>query len=409
MKILIVGSSKLPIPAVKGGAVPNLIEHLIRKNEIEKNLELYCCSLFDEEAEKESQKYKKTQFIWAKKPGIINFMDQALSFLLGKVFRIKRLLSLSYLFQVIWLSFFVAGVLRKNDYDQVVFENSVPVLFALKLWGNKKKYAGKYHLHMHSVPRKYYGNAKLIRRCKSLICISRYVANEMLRDPRLGITSDKIEIMYNCIDTDQFSPKPYTSYDVREKHGIDKEKKIVLFIGRLCKEKGIAELLQAMKILDREDIILLVVGSNFYKSGIVSSYEADLQELAKAISDRIVFTGYVDYQEVPKYYAAADVIALPSMWDEPAGMTMVEAMACGRPLITTISGGIPEYAGKGNCILLERNEKIAEKLAEAILNVLDGAETELLCKNASVWAGRYNLQFYYDQFLRILDAKQEVQ
>lgn len=405
MKVLIVGSSKLPVPAVKGGAVPNLIEQLIRQNEQEEKIDLTCCSLYDSDAMKETEKYGGTKFIWAKQPGIIRFLDKVFGFIIGKVFRLKRLLSLSYLFQVIWLSFFVANVLRKGNYDRVVFENSVPVLFSLRLWGNKRKYAGKYYFHIHSVPRKYYGNADIIRDCKSLICVSCYVANEMLQDRRLGIKAEKVRIMYNCIDTKVFSCSKQPAIDVRAKHGIGPDMKIVLFIGRLCQEKGIAELLQTVKQMKRADIFLLVVGSNFYKSGIVSAYETYLQSLLDGIEDQVIFTGYVDYQDVSSYYVAADVIALPSMWDEPAGMTMVEAMACGRPLVTTVSGGIPEYAGEGNCIMLERNESIVTNLAETISDLLeDTKKASEYAQKAARWASQYNLKFYYDQFLKIIDV-----
>ena len=76
MKVLIISSSKLPVPAVKGGAVPNLIESLIKENEIEDRLNLVCCSLYNLEAEQESKKYKKTKFIWAKVPNIIKIIDK---------------------------------------------------------------------------------------------------------------------------------------------------------------------------------------------------------------------------------------------------------------------------------------------------------------------------------------------
>lgn len=61
-KVLIVGSSKQPIPAVKGGAVPALIEELISQNEVENQIELNCISIYDEEALDVSQKYKNTNF-----------------------------------------------------------------------------------------------------------------------------------------------------------------------------------------------------------------------------------------------------------------------------------------------------------------------------------------------------------
>lgn len=404
MKVMIIGSSKLPIPAVKGGAVPNLIEQLIRQNEIEGELDLSCCALHDPEAEEASKKYKKTEFIWAKQPKWIRALDKALYLALSKIFHVKRLLSLSYLFQIIWMIFYVAKVLRYGNYDRVIFENSIPLLYSLKLWGNETKYAGRYYLHMHSVPRKYYGNAPVIRKSRKLICISQYVADAMANDKRLGMDADQICLMYNCIDTAFFLPQDRCEYSVvKEKYKIEQNKKIVLFIGRLCKEKGISELLQAVKSIERNDFVLLVLGSNFYKADIVSSYEKHLRTLANDMTDSVYFTGYIDYKDVPLYYGAADVIALPSMWDEPAGMTIIEAMACARPVITTRSGGIPEYTGEGNCILLERDANIVANLAENICKLLDDKEMAIrLSMNGSKRVEKYNMQFYYSQLLNIL-------
>lgn len=404
MKVLIVSSSKLPVPAVKGGAVPNLIEELIRENEKEKKLELHCCSLFDPEAEIKSRDYKQTHFVWARTPGIIRCMDKAIRFLLGKVLKINRLLSLSYVFSVYWFAAFVAGVLHKENYDYVIFENSIPVLSALKLFGNKKKYAGRYYLHMHTVPRKYYGNERLVCDCKGLISISNFVSESMLADSRIQLDKEKVHIMYNCIDMDLFKPIAREVTDgIKEQYQVPLDKKIVLFIGRLCADKGIEEVIRSIRKLDRKDVVLLAVGGNFYKSGIVSPYEEHLRRLSEDIKDKIYFTGYVDYDRVAEIYAIADVVVLPSVWDEPAGMTMVEAMACGRPLITTRSGGIPEYVGEGNCVLLERNEALVDAIAKNISEILDHSErAEELGNKAYLRASQFCQQFYYLQLLSIL-------
>lgn len=404
MKVLIVASSKLPVPAVKGGAVPNLIESLIKQNEIEDKLDLDCCSLHDSEAEEKAKKYQKTKFIWAKVPRIVKFFDKFLSFVFGKVFRCKRLHSIGFLFQVVWFSFFIAKILKKGNYDRVVFENSIPVLFSLKLCKNAKKYRDKYYLHMHSVPRKYYGNKKQIRNCRALICISEYVANAIVEDQRLKFDKSKIRIMYNCLDTNLFKALPNCDVNcVKQKYLIKKDKKTILFVGRLCAEKGIAELLKAIKILDKEDIQLVVVGSNFYKAEIVSPYESYLREICESFKERVVFTGFVDYCNLPEVYAIADIVVLPSMWEEPAGMTMIEAMACQRPLITTISGGIPEYVGKDNCVLLERNDTIIQELAKTMADLLNNTEkAKIMSQKARKQVEKFNEGFYFEQFLSIL-------
>lgn len=405
MKVLITGSSKFPVPAVKGGAVPNLIEEIIQQQEIENKMELDCCALWDEEAQIVSHKYKNTKFLWAKMPKSIDKIDRSIVWVLKNVFRVKRLHSIGFLFQVIWLSFYIGKILKKNDYDKVVFENSVPMIFALKLYRNKRKYEGKYFIHMHSVPRKYYGNEKEFSNCKGLISVSQYVANEICADSRIDISEDQIRLMYNCINTEIICPKSESKrLEYLSKYGIPKGKKVILFAGRLCRDKGIEEVIESFKRLENRNYVLVIVGTNFYSSGIVSPYEAHLQEITEQIKEQIIFTGYIDYSKMSYLYNMADVVVLPSIWEEPAGMTIIEAMACCKPVITTISGGIPEYTGEGNCILLNRNEFIVDNLCLYIEKILSNKEfADEIAEKGYVRAIKFNKKNYYRRLLEILN------
>lgn len=404
MKVLIIGSSKFPVPAVKGGAVPNLIEEIIQQQEVENKLELYCCSLWDKDAEVISKKYKHTHFIWAKKPRYINFIDNFITWIMKNIFRIKRLHSIGFLFQVIWFSFYIGKVLDKNSYDKVIFENSVPMLFSLKLYRNHREYKDKYYIHMHSVPRKYYGNEKEFSNCKGLISISKYVAEQICFDNRISIESNQVKLMYNCIDEEKIYPR--TEKERKEylsNYSIPEDKKVILFAGRLCKDKGIEEVIECIKKLNNPNYILVIVGSNFYSSGIVSPYEKYLTDITREIKDKIIFTGYVEYSKMANIYNMADVIVLPSMWEEPAGMTIIEAMACCKPVVTTVSGGIPEYTGNGNCILLNRDDMLIENMKFAIDKILTDEKYALaLAKKGYERATKFNKKFYYKQLLEIL-------
>lgn len=404
MKVLIVGSSKLPIPAVKGGAVPNLIEEIIRQNEIEKKIDLYCISLFDEKAVEESEKYRSTEFIWAKTPAWAKFFDRFNYLILKKVFHVERLLSLAYVWQIYTLGKFIGRVLKKNDFDRVIFENSVPVLLAMKSRKNAKKYDGKYYLHMHAVPRRYYGNMKQMRNVKKLITVSDYVSKAITGDPKLKMDISRTVVMRNCIDHEMFYPHGRSAAEeVRQILNIPEDKKIVMFVGRICADKGINELVNAFEKINRDDTVLVIVGANFYKSGIVSPFEEQLKERMKNIKDKVIFTGYVDYPDIPRYYAAADVMVMPSIWDDPAPITILEAMACGKALITTDSGGIPEYVGEDNCIVVRRDGNTVDKIAEKLDMLLDNPEEiQRLGKRAAVQMSKYNRQYYYKQLIDIL-------
>lgn len=404
MKVLIVGSSKLPVPAVKGGAVPNLIEELIQQNEIERKTDLYCISLFDEKAVEASEKYHVTEFIWAKTPAWAKLFDRINYLILKKVFHVERLLSLAYVWQIYTLGKFTGRVLKKNDFDRVIFENSVPVLLAMKSRKNAKKYEGKYYLHMHAVPRQYYGNIKQVRNVKKLITVSDYVSKAITDDPRLKMDISRTVVMRNCIDHERFCPQdPLTVKNIRQTLNIPENKKAVMFVGRICADKGITELVDAFEKINRDDTVLVIVGANFYKSGIVSPFEEQLKERMENIRDKVIFTGYVDYSVISRYYAAADVMVMPSIWDDPAPITILEAMACGKALITTDSGGIPEYVGEDNCIVVKRDGNIVDKIAEKLDMLLDNPdEIQRLGKRAAVQVSKYNRQYYYKQLIDIL-------
>lgn len=402
-KILIVGSSKLPIPAVLGGAVPNLIEEIISEHETHQKFELYCCSLYHDKAKKQAErKYPHSHFIWLKIPRLVRWMDKFIYGIVKYVFRVKRLLSLRTILQTLWLQRAIAKILHTNHFDMVIFENSVPLLAALKFYNNYQTYENKYMIHIHSVPRQYYGNAHLFSNSKKIICVSQYVADQISSDQRLSVTKEKMVVMYNCVDTQIFR-QTAPDRQILSQWGIKPDNKIILFAGRLSPEKGIEETIKAFSLLKTQEAHLLITGSNFYQSDIVSQYEEKLRQLVNSFSNRIHFTGYIAYQKMPKVYQTADVVVLPSMWEEPAGMTILEAMACKKPVITTYSGGIPEYTEEGNCILLKRNENLLKELAthiDLLLTNQDLAQT--LSEKAAARAARYTTKYYYQQFLNIL-------
>lgn len=87
------------------------------------------------------------------------------------------------------------------------------------------------------------------------------------------------------------------------------------------------------------------------------------------------------------------------MWEEPAGLTMVEAMACGTPVITTKSGGIPEYVADAG-IVLERNENLSREIASSIDLLLEDRDLYQTLRNKGIERVRKNFDSsdYIDKF-----------
>ena len=130
------------------------------------------------------------------------------------------------------------------------------------------------------------------------------------------------------------------------------------------------------------------------------AYQEKIKKLAEKFDDRVVFTGYISQQELPDIYNLAEISVLPSMWDEPAGLTMIESLACGTPVITTRSGGIPEYV-EGGAIILERSPKLPLEIAKSIDMVFSDAKLyqQIRLEGINRVKNNFASDFYLNRFL----------
>ena len=131
-----------------------------------------------------------------------------------------------------------------------------------------------------------------------------------------GITLDKFSIDLSTFNKEQFK------LDL----GIKKDQFVLLFVGRITKEKNILEIVTYLKNSSKKDILLLVVGDGPERKNIENYIKNS------TISGSINFTGMIDPNDVPKYYAIADLFVSGSM-SETQGLTYIEALAAGKPLL----------------------------------------------------------------------------
>lgn len=151
----------------------------------------------------------------------------------------------------------------------------------------------------------------------------------------------------------------------------------LLFVGRLDRDKGADVAVNALRHLP-DEATLSVIGP-----GSVAQ-RAELEDLAEAagLSGRVFF-GARPRSELASQYAAADVFLFPSRWEEPFGLTPLEAMACGTPVVATGMGGSSEYLADGrNCLLVPRDDPAA--MAAAVRRLA----TDPTLRRAVVDAGR---------------------
>ena len=159
---------------------------------------------------------------------------------------------------------------------------------------------------------------------KAVICNSEMVKQELL--DTYDIAKDKIHVIYNAVDLDFFNPavKQTLGGQTRQHLGLSEKEKIFLFVGSGFERKGLGQLIPAFAELPG-DCHLVVVGKDNHASHYI--------RLAKScgMRERIHFTGM--QPDIRRFYAAADAFVLPTLYDAFAN-TVLEAMACGLPVLT---------------------------------------------------------------------------
>jgi UDP-glucose:(heptosyl)LPS alpha-1,3-glucosyltransferase len=175
-------------------------------------------------------------------------------------------------------------------------------------------------------------------RLKAVICNSEMVKADITS--RFKFPESKLHVIYNGVDTKVFNPglRESLRYAWRDKHHIEKADGVVLYVGSGYKRKGVGYLLRSLAKLKDKNTVAVVVGRDSSESRYIS--------LAKklGVMERVRFLGPLD--DVRPAYAAADVFCLPTIYD-PMPNVVLEALACGLPVITTATCGGSELIQNG--------------------------------------------------------------
>lgn len=184
---------------------------------------------------------------------------------------------------------------------------------------------------------------------------------ERLRD--IGISN--VSFVPLGVDLAKFRPMPDEGTRLKTKLLGDPSRRVVLYVGRLSPVKDLPTLLRAFRILAslRDDVVLVVIGSGVD--------EERCRRLAQelGISDRVLFLGFIPHERLPAYYNMADVYVLPSLSEEWSN-TIMEAMACGVPVVATAVGANPWLVKDGETGFLVPPKR-PRALARAIMALLN--------------------------------------
>src|SRR5947207_4430206 len=202
------------------------------------------------------------------------------------------------------------------------------------------------------------------RRASHITTVSEFCATDIER--RCGVPREKISVSYPAA-SEKFHPrdKQLCREHLARTYGIDSP--FILYVGRIQARKNLPRLVEAYSLLRKQGITakLVLVGKQDWQSERVL---ARIQELG--LGDSVIFPGYVDWDDLPVFYNAAEVFVFPSIL-EGFGLPVLESMASGLPTITSFGSSLEEVAGDG-ALLVDPLD--VRSIAEAIAQVFENAE-----------------------------------
>lgn len=182
---------------------------------------------------------------------------------------------------------------------------------------------------------------EIFQRTPVIIANSLMVRHEIMK--HYGVPGDRIRLIYNGVDTERFRPDEsgQKRAEVRARHSLASDAPVILYVGSGFERKGLGRLIEAMH--EVHDASLIAIGK-----GDISKYERMARRAG--VAGRVLILG--PRPDVIDYYQAADVFALPTMYD-PFSNATIEAMACGLPVVTTVNNGASEIMDdkKDGCIV----------------------------------------------------------
>ncbi len=212
-----------------------------------------------------------------------------------------------------------------------------PVLYHAHTW---KRAAGMAYPRLSSRHAAYVVGShvdKLVtQRCHHVIAISEFVRELVVTST--GVPAEKTSLVTNVLDTEVF-----------RRQNVTRRPREILFVGRVAEEKGVHVLIEAMAEVTRRapQATLNIVGphSDGTERG---GYRRRCEELVTRLNltDRVRFTGTVANRDLPVLFSQSRMLVVPSLW-EGLGLVILEAMACGCPVVGSRTGGIPELIDEG--------------------------------------------------------------
>ncbi|MEW6094914.1 MAG: glycosyltransferase family 1 protein [bacterium] len=199
-----------------------------------------------------------------------------------------------------------------------------------------------------------------IKRADLIISVSEFTKNEIIKE--WNIPKERIKVIYNGVGEEFYPIEDKTIIEkVKHKYGI--KDKYILYVGNIEPKKNLLRLIEAFSLLknSKDDYNLVIAGNKdwFFDKVFQKVNELNLQE-------DVIFTGYVPNEELPALYSGAEIFVFPSLY-EGFGMPVIEAMACGTPVITSNITSLPEVVKDAGILIDPFNvEEITKAMSQLL-------------------------------------------
>ena len=187
----------------------------------------------------------------------------------------------------------------------------------------------------------------VFRRARAITACSSDLARRAIA---LGADPERIEVVPYGVDVERFKPDSQARAELRTRVGVEPNRLMLFSAGRLVRKKGFEYLIDAVALIPPSERPMLVLAGD-------GDLRAELESRAAAVSDSVRLVGNQTQDEVGRWLAAADIVAVPSVRDDSGNVdglpnVVLEALASGTPLVTTPAGGIGSIVESGRTGLL---------------------------------------------------------
>ena len=205
-----------------------------------------------------------------------------------------------------------------------------------------------------------------LRKADAVITVSKFTGSTIIE--KLNIQSERIYTVHEGVDQARFKPRS-VSTGFRKTHDIPEHARIILYVGSDNPRKNLPNLINAFSLIKPKEnnYVLVRAGPTEYPPG-----QAQVRSLIDKyrLHDHVLWLGRISDEALVDFYNAADLFCFPSLY-EGFGLPVLEAMACGTPVVTSNSTSLPEVAGEA-ALLVDPYD--VEAIAEAMRRVLEEPE-----------------------------------